>query len=97
MKRAGYSENANMYLGASQVPLVVKNPLANAGDIRDTGSILGPEDSPGGGHGNSYQYSCWRIAWTEELGRLQSMGSQRVGHDRSDLAHTQAVPFKGVN
>ena len=24
---------------------------------------------------------AWRIPWTEELGRLQSMGSQRVGHD----------------
>ena len=28
--------------------------------------------------------------WTEEPGGLQSMGSQRVGHDRSDLAHTRA-------
>ena len=24
---------------------------------------------------------AWKILWTEELGRLQSMGSQRVGHD----------------
>ena len=24
---------------------------------------------------------AWRILWTEELGRLQSMGSQKVGHD----------------
>ena len=24
---------------------------------------------------------AWKIPWTEELGRLQSMGSQRVGHD----------------
>ena len=31
---------------------------------------------------------AWRILWTEEPGRLQSMGSQRVGHDCSDLAHT---------
>ena len=37
--------------------LVVKNPLANAGDIRDTGSIPGLERSPGGGHGNPLQYS----------------------------------------
>ena len=28
-----------------------------------------------------------RISWTEEPGRLQSMGSQRAGHDRSNLAH----------
>ena len=45
MKRAGFSENdANMYLGDSQAALVVKNPLANAGNIRDTGSILSPEE-----------------------------------------------------
>ena len=29
---------------------------------------------------------AWRISWIEEPGGLQSMGSQRVGHDRSDLA-----------
>ena len=29
---------------------------------------------------------AWRIPWTEDPGGLQSMGSQRVGHDRSDLA-----------
>ena len=29
---------------------------------------------------------AWRIPWTEEPGGLQSMGSQRVGHDWSDLA-----------
>ena len=40
------------------VMLVVKNPPANAGDIRDTGSIPGSERSPGGGHGNPLQYSC---------------------------------------
>ena len=31
---------------------------------------------------------AWRIPWTEEPGGLQSMGSQRVGHDWSDLAHS---------
>ena len=41
----------------SQVVLVVKNLPANAGDIRDTGSILGLGISPGGGHGNPLQYS----------------------------------------
>ena len=30
----------------------------------------------------------WRIPWTEEPGGLQSIGSHRVGHDLSDLAHT---------
>ena len=38
--------------------LVVKNPLANAGDTRDVGSIPGSRRSPEGGHGNQLQYSC---------------------------------------
>ena len=37
--------------------LVVKNPPANAGDIRDSGLIPGSGRSPGGGHGNPLQYS----------------------------------------
>ena len=43
---------------ASQVALMVKNPPANAGDIRDTGSIPGLGRSPRGGNGNPLQYSC---------------------------------------
>ena len=43
---------------ASQVALVVKNPPANAGDIRDAGSIPMLERSLGGGYGNLVQYSC---------------------------------------
>ena len=38
--------------GASQVALMVKNPPANAGGIRDMGSIPGSGRSPAGGHGN---------------------------------------------
>ena len=45
----------------SQVALVVKNSLANAGDIRGVGSIPGSGRSPGRGHGNPLQYSCWKI------------------------------------
>ena len=43
---------------ASQVALVVKNPPANAGDLRDMGSIPGSGRSPEGGHSNPLQYSC---------------------------------------
>ena len=43
---------------ASQVALVGKNPPTNVGDIRDIGSTPGLERSPGGGHGNQFQYSC---------------------------------------
>ena len=46
-----------LLLGTSQLALVVKNPPADAGDIRDMGSIPGPERSPGGGNGNPLQYS----------------------------------------
>ena len=38
--------------------LVVKNPLANAGDARDMGSILGSGRSPREGNGKPPQYSC---------------------------------------
>ena len=44
--------------GASQVVLVVKNLLANAGDVRDGSSTPGSGRAPGGGHGNPLQYSC---------------------------------------
>ena len=43
---------------ASQVALVIKNPPANAGDIRDVRSLPGLGRSPGEGHGNPLQYSC---------------------------------------
>ena len=73
---------------ASQVVLVVKNPPANAGDVRDTASISGLGRSPGGGHGNPLQYSCLGILWTEEPGSLQSfLRVQRIRYDWSDLAH----------
>ena len=57
--------------------LVVKNLPANAGDIREAGSVPGLERSPGEGPGNPLQY----VPWTEEPGRLQSIGSQRIGHN----------------
>ena len=44
--------------GASHVALVVKNPPANSGDIRDVGLIPGSGRSPEGRHGNPLQYSC---------------------------------------
>ena len=40
-----------------QVALVVKNPAANAGDIRDSGSIPGLGRSPGKGNSNLLHYS----------------------------------------
>ena len=50
----------NMYtsLRVPQVVLVVNNPPASTGDVRDTGSIPGLGRSSRGGHGNPFQYSC---------------------------------------
>ena len=48
----------NTFTWASPMVLVVKNPPANAGVLRDGGSIPGSGRSPGGGHGNSLQCSC---------------------------------------
>ena len=59
---------------------MVKNPPANAGDIRDGGSIPGLGRFPGGGHISLLQHSCLEDPWAEEYGGLQSIGSQRVGH-----------------
>ena len=60
---------------------MVKNPPANAGDIRDLGSIPGLERSPGGGNGNHSGILVWRIPRTQESGGLQSIRLQRVRHD----------------
>ena len=61
--------------------LVVKNTPANSGDLKDTGSISGQEDSPEEVMSTHSSILTWRIPWTEEPGGLQSIGSQRVGHD----------------
>ena len=61
--------------------LVVKNPPANAGDARDSGSIPGFGRSPGVGNGNHSTILAWKIPWTEESSRLQYLGPQRVGYN----------------
>ena len=81
---------------------VVKNLCANAGDTRDVGSV--PES------GRSLQEEmathssilAWRIPWTEEPGRLQFMGWQRVRHDwrtkqqeTRNRLHTRQWRYKG--
>ena len=59
---------------------MAKNPLANARDIRDGFSLWVGKDV----EKDVATYSsilAWRIPWTEEPGRLQSMGSQRGRHN----------------
>ena len=66
---------SELHTGASLVELAVKNPSANAGDVRDVGLIPGSGRSPGRGHGNPLEYSCLenpmdRGAWRVRLHRV---------------------------
>ena len=53
----------------------------SAYNVGDPGSIPGLGRSPGEGMETHSSILAWKIPWTEEPGRLQSMESQRVGHD----------------
>ena len=74
--------------GASQAALVVKNPPANAGGIRDVVSIPGLGRSPGGGHGKPLQYSCLenptdRGAWKAIVHRVAQSWTWLKRHSSS--------------
>ena len=58
----------------SQVALVVMNPPANAGDLRDVGSVSGLGRSPGGGNGNPIQYPCPENSMNREAWRATVHG-----------------------
>ena len=61
---------------------MVKNLPANAGDIKDVGSIPGSGRSPLEEEmATHFHILVWRIPWTEEPGGLESIVSQRVGHE----------------
>ena len=57
---------------------MAKNPPANSGDAVQS---LGREDPLEEGIATHSSILAWRISWTEEPGRLQSMESQRIGDD----------------
>ena len=61
---------------ASGVALVVKNPPADAGDVRDAGLIPGSEDPLEEGMAIHSSILAWRSPWPEEPGGLQPMGLQ---------------------
>ena len=60
-----------------KLELVVKNPPASAGDLRDARSVPGSGRSPGGGRGNPLQYSCLE----NPVDRAVHGAAKRVGHD----------------
>ena len=70
------SEHLKAFLNVtSWVVLVVENPPANTGDIKDKGSIPRLGRSPGEGHGNPLQYPCLenltdRGAWEATVQRV---------------------------
>ena len=50
-------------------------------DVKDAGSIPGLRRPPGRGMATHSSILAWRIPWTEEPGRLKSIGLHRVGHN----------------
>ena len=63
---------------------MIKNPPANAGNLRNAGSIPGSGRYPAVGNGNSLQYCCLRSTMdrnSRDAWWLLSVGSQRVGQD----------------
>ena len=69
--------------GVAQVAQsVVKNPPANAGEARDTGSISGSGRSPAVGNGNSLLYSCLKNSMDRGAWRATVHG----GHKESDTS-----------
>ena len=57
----------------------------------DPGPIPGSGRSPGEGKATHSTILAWRVPWTEEPGKLQSMGSQRVRHDWATNTHTRNI------
>ena len=60
---------------------MVKDLPATAGDTRDMGLIPGLQRSPEVENGNPLQYFCLGNRWTEEPGKLLSLGLQRIEYD----------------
>ena len=63
---------------------MVKNPPANAGDIRDAGSVPGSGGSPGEGNGNTLQYSCLRNPMDRGAWRAMVHGAAKSWTQFSD-------------
>ena len=81
---------------ASQTALVVKNLPANAGEIRDVGSIPGLRRSPGEENGNPLQHSCLENPMDRGAWQATVLGLQRVRHDWSNLARIHTLTLKSV-
>ena len=67
---------------------VAENPLASAGDTRDTGSVPRWGRAPGGGNGNALQYSCLENPTDGGAWRATAMGSQKSQTQQNMHTHT---------
>ena len=61
--------------------VMVKNPTANAGDLRDSGLISGSERSPEEGHSNPLQFACRGNPMDGDTWQATVHRVARVGHD----------------
>ena len=87
----------------SQGALVVRNPPASTGDIRDAGLIPGLGRCPGEGHGSHCSLLAWRIPWTEEPDGTRHAHARALSHcvcDTSPSTHllmaAQVVSASGL-
>ena len=76
--------------------LVVKNPLANAGDIRDTGLVPELGRSPGEGHGDPLQNSCLENPMNRGAWQAIVHGVAESQTGLSGFAHTLAIQAPGL-
>ena len=79
--------------------LVVKNPPASVGDLRDVGSVLGSGRSPGEGYGNPLQYCCLenpmgRGAWQATVHRVARIGHDLVTKEKERYSHDDKYTSK---
>ena len=68
---------------------MVKNQAANAGNLRDMGSVPGSRRSPGRGHGNPLEYSCLenpmdRGAWRAMVHRVARNQTEVTSHEHNE-------------
>ena len=75
---------------------MVKKPLANAGDIRDTGSVPELGRSPGEGHSGPLQYSCLENPMDRGAWRATVHGVAESQTGLSEFAHTLAIQAPGL-
>ena len=76
-----FLQKVYLWIWGSQLALVKKNPLANAGDVRETGSIPGLggwEDPLEEGLATHSSILAWRVPWTEEPGGYSPLGHKEL-------------------